>query len=115
MKKVLWISRHTLVEEQLVDLEMICNDSVSITQIQESISDIHTITGMVSEADVIACVLPVHLLADLVELADGKPILVEECIRSVIPQKDGEPKVIFRHGCWKMITKLEYEVCAPSI
>ena len=115
MKNVLWISRHTLTEEQMVDLEKICHGSVSFTQIQESITDIHSIAPIIAASDVIACVLPTHLLAELVALASGKPVLVEECIRTMVYQKDDEPKVIFRHGCWKMIKKLEYEVCSPDI
>lgn len=98
-----------MTSEQLEDLERICRGPVSIRQIQETVEEIASLAPAIAEADVIAAVLPTQLLADLTAASAGKPILVEKCIRTVVPQENGEPKTIFRHGCWMQVSKLEYE------
>lgn len=114
MRTVLWISRHALSFEQREDLERICRGPFFIRQIQETVENIVSLAPAIAEADVIAAVLPTQLLADLAAASAGKPVLVEKCIRTIIPQTSGEPKTIFRHGSWMQVAKLEYKEQIPD-
>lgn len=110
MKRVLWISRHFLSSAQLAGLERFCGDEISVTSWQENVEDLQDLHNAVADAQVIAAVLPVHLLAQLVQKAEGKPVLVSIAKRELIPTEGGEPLTRFTHGGWQRIAKLELEM-----
>jgi hypothetical protein len=107
MKRVLWISRHFLTRDQLVDLERFCGGKVTLTFWQENVEELADLADAIEEAQVIAAVLPIHLLAQLVEIAGEKPVLISMAKRVVIPVAGGEAMTHFTHSGWQRIKKLE--------
>lgn len=109
MKQILWISRHTLTPQQLTSLETFCGGPFRLTLWQESVEQPGLLRSAIEQADVIAAVLPVHLLAAVVEMAGSKPVLVEIANRKLVPG-DGEPSVVFSHGGWHRVARLDVEL-----
>ena len=63
MKRVLWISRHQMTREQREDLEEILGDTVVLVPWTDTVHQIEALLPMVIQADAVAAVLPVQLLA----------------------------------------------------
>ena len=101
MKTVLWISRHAMTEPQLRDLARVLGDTVQVLPY----------TQTVKQADV----LPVELLAELVTLADERPVLQSVSGRRFtgrtvnLPDGRTEPEIAFEHLYWQQIVKLELQ------
>lgn len=110
MMRVLWISRHLLDERQLAGLKRFCGGTVDLRCWKDNVEDPAALADAVADADVIAAVLPIHLLAGLMELAGDRPVLVPVARRTLIPSADGEPVVRFAHGGWQRIRRLEMEL-----
>ena len=75
MKKVLWISRHTMTEPQLHDLTRVLGDTVQVLPYTQTVKQVDVLRPLIEQADAVAAVLPVELLAELVALADERPVL----------------------------------------
>lgn len=110
MKKVLWISRHRLSEEQMAGLETICGGSFAIQWWQENVEAMRELAEAVAAADVIAAVLPLELLAELVAMAGPRPVVIAKAKRVLVPTDGPEPAVRFTHGGWQRIKRLELEL-----
>lgn len=110
MKTVLWISRHVLTDAQRAGLERLCGGEFRLSWWKDNVEDIGALAPAVAEADVIAAVLPIHLLARLVELAGAKPVLVDLARRTLIPTGGPEAAASFAHGGWQRIRRLELEL-----
>ena len=112
MKKVLWISRHTMTQEQRADLERIMGGPVELLPWRDTVEDVQALLPMVSGADAVAAVLPLDKLAALIELAQGVPVLVARSGRvatgRTITLSDGrsEPEFAFEHRGWWQIFKI---------
>lgn len=72
MKTVLWISRHTMTEPQLRDLARVLGDTVQVLPYTQTVKQADVLRPLIEQADAIAAVLPVELLAELVTLADER-------------------------------------------
>ena len=107
MKTVLWISRHVLSDDQRAGLERLCGGSFELIWWKENVEDMTQLAPAVVAADVIAAVLPIHLLARLVAMADGKPVLIDLARRTLIPGDGHEDATLFAHGGWQRIRRLE--------
>ena len=110
MKQVLWISRHPISEEQRKDLEQICGGSVCLHWWRENVEDIQALEETVAGADMIAAVLPLHLLAALVDMAGERMVLIACAKRELIDAGGPEAQVRFTHGGWQRIRRLEVEL-----
>lgn len=75
MKTVLWISRHAMTEPQLHDLARVLGDTVQVLPYTQTVKQADVLRPLIEQADAIAAVLPVELLAELVTLADERPVL----------------------------------------
>lgn len=64
----------------------------------------------VAAADMIAAVLPIHLLSRLVQMAGERPVLVELARRTLVPGDGPEDAALFTHGSWQRIRRLELEI-----
>lgn len=112
MKTVLWISRHELTPEQADGLRRICGGSFRLVRCSDTVEDIGQLHTQINEADMVAAVFSVFLLADLVQAADGKPVLVSVSGRRatgrtlVFPDGSTEKEFRFEHICWRQITQL---------
>jgi len=88
MKQVLWVSRHEMTPQQLADLET---------------------------ADAVAAVLPVDLLAELLDIAGQKPVLLASSVREVtgrtilLPDGRRENEVRFVHCGWRQLLCLTFK------
>lgn len=113
MKQVLWISRHELLPAQIADLERVMGGPVRLKLWKDTVRDISVLMPMLREADAVAAVLPLELLAKLVELAGETPILQAVCRRVLTDQTvttaDGhqEPEVYYVHEYWQQILRVE--------
>ena len=116
MKKVLWISRHNMTKEQIEDLQRITGEEVEIIPWRETVHSMTEIKPLIEEADLIAAVLPLDLLAALLEASGGKKVLqsVADRIPSgklrAIAGGAVEPEFEFRHRYWQQIIKINVEV-----
>ena len=100
MKRVLWVSRHDLLEDQKKDLERIYGD-VEIKRLNKSVQDIEEILEAGEDCDVLAVVLPQGILMDLVNPRNNtKPVIralinrIETGETVVNPDTGNEEKVV---------------------
>ena len=113
MKKVLWISRHTMTEEQLADLERAIGGRAELTPWKETVRDVGALAEGIAAADVIAAVLPPELMQELLAAAGGKPVLRAVSGRRatgrVLCLADGrrEEEFAFVHLYWEEILSIE--------
>ena len=116
MKQVLWISRHQMTPAQRADLERALQDTVQLTCWTQTVRALAQLEPAVRAADAVAAVLPVELLAQLVRLADGRPVLQAVSERQptgrmlTLPDGRREAEFAFAHRCWQQIVRLELEV-----
>ena len=75
MKKVLWVSRHEMTDAQFADLERGMGDRVELICQKDTIRNAKELLPQIQLADAVAVVLPLHLLAEVLSLAGGKPVL----------------------------------------
>ena len=115
MKRVLWVSRHRMSPDQRKDLERIMGGPVELLPWRETVRDISVLLPSLKVADAAAVVLPLELLALLIPLAGGKPVLQAVSGRvptgRMIPASDGgpEPEFAFVHQGWRQILRLVLE------
>ncbi len=106
MKTVLWISRHAMTEPQLRDLARVLGDAVQVLPYTQTVKQADVLRPLIEQADAIAAVLPVELLAELVTLADERPVLQSVAGRRftgrTLHLADGqtEPEIAFEHLYW---------------
>ena len=111
LNKILWVSRHVLISEQIAGLEKIANDDIEVKTLNKTISSVDEIVKEAEDCKFIAVVLPVGLLAELYEnLKPGQTILVPRSKRILVPSSDGtENKVVFKYDGWEVIEKVIYK------
>lgn len=110
MKKVLWISRHMLTPEQHRGLEKLCSGCFELIWWKENVEDLDALTPALASADLIAAVLPIHLLARLTAMVSRKPVLISLARRTLVDNGGVEAEIRFAHGGWQRIRKLELEL-----
>jgi len=75
MKKILWVSRHQMTEEQLDDLKRIYGE-FELVKFDQTVSNVKEIIEAGKNCDILAVVLPPALLADLVNPRNNeKPVI----------------------------------------
>lgn len=106
MKKILWVSRHFLTDEQLCDLKRIYGE-IEIETLDETITNIDRVLAY--DADVYAVVLPVDLIAELKNKTNAEIIRpVSERVRISNENDDSEEtQYRFKHKAWQRIVKAE--------
>lgn len=112
MKKVLWISRHQMTEDQIADLKRALQDDIDITAYTETVKSIVPLLNYIDDADVICAVLPVSLLAE-VKAAVGEKMLLQSVSGRMPTGKwyindEGKPEKEFKfvHLYWEQIEEL---------
>ena len=63
--RVLWISRHTMTEEQRADLERVMGGPVELTVWSDTVENLQDLQPLVRRSDAVAAVLPAEKLAQL--------------------------------------------------
>ena len=103
MKKILWFSRHEMSKEQRDAL----GDGVEIYQVSKSIQSARELAKEIEESDILAVVAPIGLQAEFLRLAGEKPVVSAVSERIVVPQEEGEDKVVFKFVKWERLLKIE--------
>lgn len=114
MTRVLWVSRHTMTQEQSADLKRIYGD-VEVKQFAENIESAKQVTELGADCDVLAVVLPPAFLADLTNpRVNQKPVIRAIANRvatgkTVVNPATGkeEPEMKFEHAGWERVIKVE--------
>lgn len=96
MKHVLWISRHTMTQEQRADLERALHDKVRIHQYPMLVSDVRELDWVVAQSDVICAVLPIEKLHELMLVVGERPVLVSKAKQ----RKSTDEEFVFEHDGW---------------
>ena len=115
IKTVLWISRHEMTDDQLSDLERIMEGPVRLFPWRDTVLDVSALLPAVKRADAVAAVLPLELMARLLRLTGGKPLLQAVSRRlptgklRTTPEGGSEPEFTFVHDCWQQVLRLEIE------
>lgn len=107
MKKILWVSRHAMTQEQSEDLERIYGKS-EIIQYDKTVENVKNILR--NDIDVYAVVLPVNLISDLRKITDSEIIQsVSGRVSTGRTDVNNETEYIFRHLYWQKIIKFDIE------
>lgn len=112
IKRILWVSRHSMTSEQTADLERIYGD-FELIQHDETLTDIDPLLGY--DVDVYAVVLPVELIAllrkntsaDIIQPVSGRV----KTDRLIVNNATGifENEYAYKHLYWQLIRKCEIE------
>jgi len=102
-KTILWLSRHQATETQIQELQQIFNTKINIIQIGITINDAKEIVDLIGKykCNEIVAVLPIHILARLVEYGI-KPI---HAVMKRIIHTDGG--VTFEHDYFERVKKID--------
>ena len=113
IKKILWLSRHVMTEDQVIGLKRIYGD-VEINHISSQVTTAQEAVELGKECDVLAVVLPMLILSDLVNpKTNSKPVLRARSKRVAIGKElnlannQMEQKYMFQHDGWEKIIKIE--------
>jgi len=115
MKQVLWVSRHEMTPQQLADLERALGDSVELRPWPDTVRFAGELAAPLKTADAVAAVLPVDLLAELLDIAGQKPVLLASSVREVtgrtilLPDGRRENEVRFVHCGWRQLLCLTFK------
>ena len=108
MKKVLWISRHEMTQEQRSDLDRITGGAELLLW-KETVTDIAKLLPLLQQA----AVLPPELLAELIALAGDKPVLRAVSERKAtgrfrtLPDGRREQEFVYVHGGWEQLLRMD--------
>ena len=116
MKKIFWLSRHTLTADQHKDLERIFGD-IEIKQFEGTVQDANEVVRLAADCDVLAVVLPPAILANLVNpRINTKPVIRAKANRvptgnTVINPATNKEEAEFRfeHAGWEQIKRIVVE------
>ncbi len=112
--RILWVSRHTMTQEQEADLKRIYGE-IEILQKTESVKEAKDVAEWGADCDVLAVVLPPAFLANLTNPhINTKPVIRAIANRvptgkTVINPATGkeELEVKFEHAGWERVVKVE--------
>ena len=108
-KQVLWVSRHTMTEDQRRDLERVMGGPVELDTWSDTVRDVAELLPRLRRADAVAAVLPAEKLAELLKIAGGRPVLQAKSARvatgrtTVQPGGAAEREFAFVHRGWQQI------------
>lgn len=117
MKKILWLSRHSMTEAQIADLERIYGE-IEIETFDKTVNNWKDVVEVGANCDVLAVVLPPAILADLTNPRNNtKPVIRAKANRiatgkMITNPATGKEEVEYRfeHAGWERIVKIEVVV-----
>lgn len=117
MTKILWLSRHTMTEAQIADLNRIYGE-IEVKTFDQSVSGWKDVVEAGADCDVLAVVLPPAILADLTNPRNNiKPVIRAKANRvptgnTIINPATGkeETEYRFEHAGWEKVIKIEVVV-----
>lgn len=116
-KKILWLSRHTMTQEQKADLNRIYGNNIEIKQYDQSVSGWKDVVEQGKDCDVLAVVLPPAILADLTNPRNNtKPVIRAianriETGKTIINPATGKEEIEykFEHAGWELVKRVVVE------
>ena len=117
-KKVLWISRHALSDEQQVDLARALGAPVQVVPWMDTVKDMEDLRPALDQADAVAAVLPMEKLAQLLRMAGPKPVLQARGERvptgrwRTAPGGGKEPEFACVHRGWQQLLDIQVKARA---
>lgn len=117
MTKILWLSRHTMTEAQIADLNRIYGE-IEVKTFDQSVSGWKDVVEAGADCDVLAVVLPPAILADLTNPRNNiKPVIRAKANRvptgnTIVNPATGkeETEYRFEHAGWEKVIKIEVVV-----
>lgn len=117
MTKILWLSRHTMTEAQIADLNRIYGE-IEVKTFDQSVSGWKDVVEAGADCDVMAVVLPPAILADLTNPRNNtKPVIRAKANRvptgnTIVNPATGkeETEYRFEHAGWEKVVKIEVVV-----
>lgn len=114
MKKILWLSRHTMTLEQRADLERIYGE-VEVKTFDQTVASWKDVVAAGEDCEVLAVVLPPAILADLTNPRNNsKPVIRAIANRvatgnTVVNPATGkeEAEYRFEHAGWERVVRIE--------
>ena len=116
MQNVLGISRQERTPEQRADLERVMGCRVRLRLWRDTVREPAALVPALRGCDAVAAVLPPELLAELLRLAEGVPVLraVSDRIPTgrtlTLPDGRREQEYAFVHQGWEQIVRAEFTV-----
>ena len=114
MSKILWLSRHTLTQDQLNDLNRIYG-MVEVKTFDQTVTSWKEVAEAGYDCDILAVVLPPAILADLTNPRNNtKPVIRAKANR--VPTGNttfnpatgkNEAEYRFEHAGWERVLKIE--------
>lgn len=116
MTRILWLSRHTMTQEQKAELNRIYGE-VEIKQYNQSVTGWKDVVEQGEDCDILAVVLPPAILADLTNPRNNaKPVIRAIANRvptgnTVVNPATGkeEQEFKFEHVGWERVKKVTVE------
>ncbi|MBR3163543.1 MAG: hypothetical protein IKF17_05550 [Clostridia bacterium] len=117
MTKILWLSRHTMTNEQLSDLKRIYGE-VEVKTFDQTVESWRDVVEAGKDCDVLAVVLPPAILADLTNPRNNnRPVIRAKANRvatgnTIVNPATGkeEAEYRFEHAGWERVIKIEVVV-----
>lgn len=117
MTKILWLSRHTLTEAQVTDLNRIYGE-IEVKNFNQYISGWKDVVDAGADCDILAVVLPPAILADLINPRNNnKPVIRAKANRvptgnTTVNPATGKEETEYRfaHAGWERVVKIEVVV-----
>lgn len=109
MDKVLRITRHPASEDQLKELQRIFGADVEIVEVSETVSGAARVAELVkeNEASVLEAVLPLPILAEVINPRTGVTIPVIRAVMNRELKEDGTATFTFSH--YEKVLKIEVQ------
>ena len=111
-RRVLWVSRHTMTEDQRQDLERIMGGPVELDTWSDTVQNVEELRPRLREADAVAAVLPTEKLAELLQIAGKRPVLQAKSARvptgrwTIQPGGAAEREFAFVHQGWQQLLEV---------
>ena len=83
MKTILWISRHTMTQEQENDLKRIYGEDIKIKQYDNTVNSVNEIVTIGEDCDIFAVVLPPTIIMDLVNPRNNTKPVIRSCMSRI--------------------------------
>lgn len=116
MAKIFWLSRYTMTEAQISDLNRIYGE-VEVVQYDGSVKDATEVLERAGDCEILAVVLPPAILANLVNpRVNTKPVIRAKANRvatgnTVVNPATGKEEAEYRfdHAGWEQIKRIVVE------
>lgn len=107
MKKILFLSRHIMTEDQKEDLTRIYGEH-TIEQIDKTVESAEEIISLCQDCDVLAAVLPISLYAELFRIKPDRLEVIFARSKRIYSEEEKSYQFVF--DGWLRINRLECDI-----